>query len=183
MKLFFDFFPILIFFIGYKFFGIFAATAIAILCSFLQLGFYWLKFHRIETMTLLSCIIITVLGGFTLLFHNVLFIKWKPTILYFIFAMAFLISGFVSKKCLLERLLDQSLKLPTAIWQRLNYIWVGFFLFLAVLNLYVAYHFSTNTWVDFKLFGIIGLTVLFLLGQGLYISKFIDPSNIKGKES
>lgn len=182
MKLFFDFFPILIFFIGYKFFGIFVATAIAILCSFLQLAFYWLKFHRIDTMILISSITIAVLGGFTLMFHNVMFIKWKPTILYFIFALAFFISGLVSKKSLLERMLHQTLQLPAAIWQRLNYIWIAFFILLAGLNLYVAYHFSTNTWVDFKLFGIIGLTLLFLLGQGLYIARFIDPSNVKGKK-
>ena len=133
-------------------------------------------------MILVSSLTIAILGGFTLLFHNVMFIKWKPTILYFIFALAFLISGFVSKKSLLERMLNQSLQLPPAIWQRLNYIWIVFFLLLGGLNLYVAYHFSTNTWVDFKLFGIIGLTLLFLLGQGLYIARFIDTSDAKGKK-
>ncbi|MCD6045435.1 MAG: ispZ [Gammaproteobacteria bacterium] len=183
MKLFFDFVPILIFFLGYKFFGIFVATAIAILCSFIQLAFYWFKFRRVDTMTLASCIIITVLGGFTLLLHNVMFIKWKPTILYFIFSLALLLSGFFAKQSLLQRMLGQTLKLPAAIWQRLNYIWVGFFLLLAILNLYVAYHFSTSAWVNFKLFGIVGLTLLFLLAQGVYIAKFIDTSTIKGKES
>ncbi len=183
MKLFFDFFPIVIFFVGYKFFGIFIATAIAIVCSFIQLGFYWLKFHRVDTMTLISCIIITVLGGFTLFLHNTLFIKWKPTILYFVFAIAFFLSHLFSEKSLLERMLGQTLKLQPAIWRRLNYFWISFFAFLGGLNLYVAYHFSTNVWVNFKLFGILGLTLLFLLAQGIYISKFIDPSDIKSKES
>lgn len=182
MKLFFDFAPILIFFLGYKFFGIFVATTIAIFCSFIQLAFYWFKFRRIDTMTLVSCIIITVLGGFTLLLHNVMFIKWKPTILYFVFSLALLLSGFFAKQSLLQRMLGQTLKLPAVIWRRLNHIWVVFFMLLAILNLYVAYHFSTSAWVNFKLFGIMGLTLLFLLAQGIYIAKFIDASTIKGKE-
>jgi intracellular septation protein len=178
MKLFFDFVPIFVFFIAYKFFGIFVATTVAILCSFIQLAFYWFKFRRIETMTLVSCIIITVLGGFTLLLHNVMFIKWKPTILYFVFALALLLSGFFTKQSLLQRMLGKTLKLPAALWKRLNYIWVSFFMLLAALNLYVVYNFSTSTWVNFKLFGIMGLTLLFLLAQGIYIAKFIDASNI-----
>ncbi len=179
MKLFFDFVPIFVFFLAYKFFGIFVATSVAILCSFIQLAFYWFKFRRIDTMTLMSCIIITVLGGFTLLLHNVLFIKWKPTILYGVFSLALLLSRFFAKQSLLQSMLGQALKLPESIWQRLTYIWVGFFLLLAGLNLYVAYHFSTSAWVNFKLFGIMGLTLLFLLAQGIYIAKFIAPSDIK----
>ncbi len=183
MKLFFDFFPILVFFLTYKFFGIYVATGIAIATSFAQLLFYWLKFHRIETMTLISCVIITILGGFTLFLHNDLFIKWKPTVIYLAFALAFLFSGFFSSQSLLQRMLGSSLKLSSAIWKRLNYIWVGFFILISGLNLYVAYHFSTNTWVYFKLFGIIGLTLIFLLAQGVYISKFVEADhNIKSQE-
>lgn len=174
MKLLFDFFPIVLFFLAYKFFDIYTATAIAMAASVCQVGFYRLKFQHFEKMHVISLIIIVVLGGATLFFHNPWFIKWKPTGIYWLSAVIFLGSSFIGSKPLIQKMMDGNVKLHSKIWHRLNTAWAGFFVLMGALNIYVAYNFDTNTWVNFKLFGGIGFTLIFVLIQAFYLTKHID---------
>ncbi|MHB8473671.1 MAG: septation protein A [Gammaproteobacteria bacterium] len=171
MKYLFDFFPVLLFFIAYKLFDIYVATAVIIGATFLQVGVFWLKHRRFQTSHLVTLVLVSGFGGATLLLHNPNFIKWKPTVLNWLFAAAFLGSQFIGEKSLVQRMMDQAVALPAAIWRRLNLSWVVFFIIMGAANLYVAFNFSENTWVNFKLFGIMGLTVLFVLLQALFISR------------
>lgn len=174
MKLLFDFFPILLFFITFKFYGIYTATAVAMFASAFQVGLYWIKHRRFETMHLVTFGCVLLLGGATLLFHNDLFIKWKPTAIYWIFAVLFIATQFIGSKPLIQRLMEEKLTLPAPIWLRLNVSWAIFFALMGIANLYVAYHFSTDIWVDFKLFGSLGFTIIFVLLQALYMAKHAD---------
>ncbi len=173
MKFLFDFFPLILFFIAFKWQGIFVATAVAIASSVLQVVFYWLRYRRFETMHLVTLAVITVFGGATLLFKDDTFIKWKPTILNWLFALGFLASQYFGAKNFSQRLLEASISLPPPIWRRLNVSWVIFFLFLGMINLYVAYHYDTETWVNFKVFGLFFLTALFLVGQMVFLSRHV----------
>lgn len=179
MKIFFDFFPIILFFITYKFAGIYYATAVAIGASLLQVGFLWLKNKRLETMPVITLFCVVFLGGATLIFHNELFIKWKPTAIYWIFSLLFLATQFIGNKPLIRRLMEEKVVLPDAVWKKLNLSWVIFFLVMGALNIFVAYHFSTDIWVDFKLFGSLGLTVVFVLIQAVYMTRHVktDTNN------
>ena len=171
MKLLFDFLPILLFFVAYKTAGIYVATAVAIAATLLQVGFTWFRSRKLEKMHLISLGLIVVFGGATLWLQNPLFIMWKPTILYVLFGAAFLGSQFIGEKTLVERMMGGMMSAPQAIWRKVNLAWVVFFALLAVLNLYVAYNYSEATWVDFKLFGLMGLTFVFMLAQGLWLAK------------
>ncbi len=177
MKLLFDFFPIFLFFIAFKLFGIYIATATTMLASLLQVVVYWLKHRRFESLHIITLITVVLLGGSTLLLHNDLYIKWKPTAIYWVFALAFIFSQFIGKKPLIQRLLDSKLSLPRKVWQRLNVSWALFFAIMGIANIYVLYHFSTNGWVNFKLFGTLGLTVLFMIIQAVYMSKYMEAKN------
>jgi intracellular septation protein len=174
MKLLFDFFPILLFFIAYKLFGIYVATAVAMLASFLQVASCWFKHHRFESTHLITLVIILLLGSATIFLHNAMFIKWKPTAVYWIFALLFLTTQFIGNKTLIQRMLDKKVSLPKLIWQRLNLTWGIFFAVMGIANLYVVYNFTTNIWVDFKLFGTLGLTILFVVLQSFYIGRYIE---------
>lgn len=182
MKLLFDFFPIFIFFLAFKFFGIYIATATTMAASLLQVAIYWLRHKSFESLHIITLITVMLFGGTTLLLHNELFIKWKPTAIYWIFAVVFLGSQFIGKKPLIQRLLDSKMSLPKAVWQRLNISWVLFFAVMGIANVYVLYHFSTNAWVNFKLFGTLGLTILFLIFQAIYMSKYLDVKRIASKQ-
>lgn len=173
MKLLFDFLPILLFFIAYKVYGIYVATLIAIATALIQVIGYWVKYKRIETMYIVTLITLLVLGTATLVFHNEMYIKWKPTALYWLLAILFTGSHFLGKKTLTQRMMETKLSLPQQVWQNLNWSWSLFFAFLGVLNLYVVYHYSTSTWVNFKLFGTLGLTILFVIFQGIYMAKHL----------
>jgi len=173
MKLLADFFPVLLFFVAYKFFGIYVATAIAIAASFIQVGFHWWRFRRFETMHLVTLVLITVLGGATLLFHNILFIKWKPTAINWAFAIVFWGSHYIGNKPVVRRIMENNVTLPAQIWARLSASWIIFFILVGCVNLYVAYNFNTNIWVNFKLFGILGITIVFVLLQAFYMAKHI----------
>ena len=177
MKLLFDFFPIFLFFIAFKCFGIYIATATTMVASLLQVIVYWLKHRRFESLHIITLVTVVLLGGSTLLLHNDLFIKWKPTAIYWVFALAFLCSQFIGKKTLIQRLLDSKLSLPRNVWQRLNVSWAVFFVVMGIANIYVLYHFSTNAWVNFKLFGTLGLTVVFMVIQAIYMTKYMDVKN------
>lgn len=172
-KLLFDFFPIFLFFVAYKFSDIYVATAVAIAASVAQVGWFYFKHRRVETLHIVTLVLIVVLGGATLIFKNEMFIKWKPTVVDWVFAAVFFISQFYGEKTVLERLMAKNIALPKPIWNRLNMSWVLFFTLLGGINLYVVYHFDTDTWVNFKLFGMMGLTVLFALGQGVYLSRHV----------
>lgn len=173
MKLLFDFLPIVVFFIAYKFFGIYVATSAAIGISLIQVLAYWIKHRHVPTLQWISLILLIVLGGGTLLLHDEWLIKWKPTALNWIFAIAFLGTQFFSEKPLIRRLMEKNIELPNAVWNTLNMSWVVFFVVMGAANLFVAYHFDTNTWVNFKLFGILGLTFVFAVLQAVYLSRYI----------
>ena len=173
MKLLFDFFLILIFFICFKLFGIYTATAVAIVLSILQVILFRIKYQRYEKLHLISLGMIVVLGGATLFFHNPWFIKWKPTGIYWLSSILFLGSNYIGKKPIIQKLMENNISLPEKIWRRLSHAWSLFFLLMGILNLYVANYYDTNTWVNFKLFGGAGLTLLFVMLQALYLAKHV----------
>lgn len=179
MKVLFDFFPIVLFFLTYKFFGLYVATSIAMVSSLGQVVFYRLKFQHYEKMHLYSLAIIIVLGGATLFFHNPWFIKWKPTGIYWLSALVFFYTSIIGSKPLIQKMMEANISLERRIWLRLNNAWSLFFIIMGTLNLYVAYNFDTDTWVNFKLFGGIGITLLFVLIQAFYLSKHMDESSLE----
>jgi len=172
MKILFDFLPIALFFIAYKMGNIYIATGIAIIASLIQVLWTRVRQGRFETMPLITLGIITLLGGATLVFKNELFIKWKPTAVYWTLALAFLISQLATPKPIIQRMAEQSMTLPRAIWHKLNVSWVLFFTLMGFANLYVVKHFDTDTWVNFKLFGTLGLTFVFIILQVLYMARY-----------
>ena len=179
MKFLFDLFPILLFFIAYKFQGIYVATGVAIAASCLQVGWFWLRHRRVETMHLVTLALIVVLGGATLWLHNETFIKWKPTAVNWAFATVFLLSQYVGRKPLAERMMSSAISLPENIWQRLNLAWAVFFLAMGAVNIYVVYNFDTDTWVNFKLFGMMGLTLLFVVAQAFYLARHVKDETLE----
>lgn len=174
MKILFDFLPIVLFFISYKIFGIYTATAIAMAASFSQVVYFRIKYQRFERMHLISLALILILGGATLLFKNPSFIKWKPTGIYWITATAFLGSRIFGQKTLTQKMMESNICLPATTWHALNYAWVSFFFVMGMLNLYVAFHFDTDTWVNFKLFGGAGCTLVFIALQALYLNQHLQ---------
>ncbi len=171
MKILFDFFPILLFFIAYKYYDIYVATVVAIAASLVQVGLAWVKTRKFETMHLITLGVILLFGGATLLLQEEIYIKWKPTVVNWLFALVFLSSHFIGEKTIIERLMSTNISLPKLIWNRLNMSWSGFFLTLGGANLYVVYNFDTNTWVNFKLFGMMGLTLAFVVAQAFYLTR------------
>lgn len=170
MKFLFDYFPIIVFFASYKIWNIYVATALTMAASALQVFIYWLIHKRFEKFHLITLGFIVVLGGSTLLFHNEIFIKWKPTIVYWAFAVALLLSQLIGNKSLIHRMLQEKVSLPIKIWQKINFSWAVFFGLMGFINLYVVYYYSTNVWVNFKLFGTMGLMLVFIVLQALYMS-------------
>jgi len=172
MKILLDFLPVIVFFAVYKFTNdILLATAVLIPATLLQMLYSWKVQGKIEKMQLVTLVLVVLLGGATLAFQDKAFIQWKPTIVNWLFAVGFLATQFIGDKTVVERLMGSSMELPKAIWSRLNLAWVVFFIAVGFVNLYVAYNFSEKIWVDFKLFGMLGLTILFIIIQGLYIAK------------
>ena len=171
LKILFDFFPIILFFIVFKVAGIYAATAVTIAATFAQIGWVWFKHRKVEPMLWLSLGVVVIFGGATLLFHNDTFIKWKPTVLYWLFAIILAGAQLLQGKNLMRSLMGKQMQLPDPIWNRVNWSWVVFFALMGVLNIVIAYNFSTNLWVDFKLFGSLALTLVFVLGQSLLLAK------------
>jgi intracellular septation protein len=128
-------------------------------------------------MLLTSAVLVLVFGGLTLLVHDATFIKWKPTIVNWLFAVAFLVSQFMKGPSIIQRMLGENVTLESADWKRLNLMWVAFFAVSGVLNLWVAYNFDEATWVNFKLFGLMGLTLVFALLQGVWIARKAEPTD------
>jgi intracellular septation protein len=198
MKFFFDLLPVILFFVAYKFAGadpdtslalasrllgdgivatqapILIATVVAIAATFLQILIVWLKHRKVDRMLWVSLVIIVFFGGATLFFHNPTFIKWKPTALYWLFSGVLVFSALSMKRNLIRNMLEAQIQLPESVWARLNLAWAVFFGGMGALNLYVAYNFSEEAWVNFKLFGGMGLMLAFVLGQGFYLSKHMQ---------
>jgi len=174
MKFLFDLFPVILFFVAYKIWGIFTATAVAIVGTFAQIAWVWFRHRKVDTMLWVGLVIVTVFGGATLLLENEMFIKWKPTVLYWLFAATLAGGALFMKKNLMKSLLAEQMSLPEAVWSRVNWSWIGFFTFMGIANLFVAYSFSTDDWVNFKLFGTMGLMLVFVVIQGLMLSKHLE---------
>lgn len=198
MKLLIDFLPIVIFFMVYKMApqfieaispalngeqiqilsdmpAIILATAVLIPATMLQILYTKITTGKVETMHLVTLALVVIMGGATVILQDKTFIQWKPSVVNWLFAAAFLGSRFIGKKTILERMMGQNLNLPAVAWQKLNYAWVAFFTFSGIANLYVAYNFSEDIWVNFKLFGLLGLTIIFIIAQSFYLYQFMNP--------
>jgi intracellular septation protein len=158
------------------------ATVVVIVATLVQVLVLKLRGRKVDTMLWVSLVLVVVLGGLTIWFHSETFIKWKPTLLYWVMGAAFALGPLLFGKNLLRLLLGEQLQLPDAVWRRLNWAWVAFFAAMGTANLWVAYTFSTSTWVNFKLFGSIGLMLLFTMAQGLYLSRYL-PDEPAAKEN
>jgi intracellular septation protein len=174
MKFLFDLFPVILFFAVFKLYGIYPATAVAIAATFMQIGWVWFKRRKVEPMLWVSLGVITVFGGATLLLQNEVFIKWKPTVLYWLFAAALAFAALVFKKNLIRAMMEKQMSLPEPLWGRVLLSWIAFFSVMGILNLYVAFNYSTDTWVNFKLFGGMGLMLAFVLGQAIMLARHIQ---------
>lgn len=208
MKLLFDFFPVALFFVAYKFFGdlpaawiaaanqlplmalnqsepkdaILLATLVIILATILQNVLYFAMHRRFERMHLITLGVLLVLGTLTLFLKDPLFIKWKVSIINWAFALAFMGSQYVgSRKTLAERMMSNAINVPAAIWKRTNLMWAIFFAAVGIVNLIVAYNFSEDFWVDFKMFGVFGLTFVFIIAQVLYLQRYATETHETGK--
>lgn len=203
MKFLFDLFPVILFFVAFKVAGanestalefaarwlgdgiapsqapILIATAVAIAATFSQIGWLWLRGRKIDTMLWVSLAIIAVFGGATLYLHDETFIKWKPTVLYWLFACVLGASELLWRRNLIQKMLGEQIQLPELAWRKLNFSWVGFFAGMGALNLYVAFNFPTDTWVNFKLFGGIGLMLAFVVGQSVYLARHMEQKESK----
>ncbi|MEE9266506.1 MAG: septation protein A [Gammaproteobacteria bacterium] len=180
MKLLFDFFPILLFFLTFKWFddpkqGILAATAVIIVATSVQVAVTWLRKRRVEKVHLITLALLMTMGGVTLLLQDEIYIKWKSTVFFWVLALAFLGSQFIGHKTLVQRFFDSKFEPPAKVWTVLNLAWIVFFLCLGALNLYVVYNFSTDAWVNFKLFGLTGLMFVFIFAQSLYLFRYMIP--------
>lgn len=177
MKLLIDFFPIILFFAAFKAWGIYAATAVAIVATIVQIAYLRWKNGKVEVMQWVSLGVIVLFGGATLVAQDENFIKWKPTVLYWLMGGALLVGHLVFKKNLLQKLMGAQLQLPAQVWTNLNWAWAGFFAAMGVLNIWIAYHFDTDTWVNFKMFGGMGLMVVFVVCQAVYLSRYLKESD------
>lgn len=173
MKFLFDIFPVILFFAAFKLFGIYTATAVAIAATVVQIGWVWFKHRKVDTMQWISLALIVVFGGATLLLRDETFIRWKPTVLYWLFGTVLAVSAIAFKKNLIRTMMEKQVTAPDPVWTRLLAGWIVFFSIMGMLNLYVAYAYDTDVWVNFKLFGGIGLMVLFVIGQAVMLAPHI----------
>lgn len=176
-----DFIPVILFFIAFKLYGIYVATAVGIMMTALQLGMSTLRHNRVDKQQLITLLVFIVFGGMTLYFHNPLFVKWKPTVIYWIFAVVLFFSHFIGNKPLIQRMLEKMLEdghasIPEVVWTRLNAAWAIFFVLLGMLNIYIAYTFSTNAWVNFKLYGTLGALMTFSFLQAICLAKYMSEA-------
>ena len=178
MKFLFDFFPVILFYVAYKVSDIFVATGVAIAASVLQIGYMLVRRHRVSGMQWTGLAVIVLFGGATLVLRDENFIKWKPTVLYWLAGVVFL-GALAFGQNLVKAVMSDGLELPEPIWTKLAIAWGVFFLFKGTLNLWVAYTFSTDVWVNFKLFGGMGLMLAFVLAQALWISRHLPDESAK----
>lgn len=174
MKFLSDLFPVILFFIAYKMYDFYVATAVIIVATIVQVTYNWFRHHKVEKMHLVTLLLVLLFGGLTLYLQDPLFLKWKPTVVNWLFALVFFGSHFIGNKPLVERMMSNSVALPAPVWSRLNIAWTLFFVAMGAINLYVAFSFSEDTWVNFKLFGMMGMTILFIILQAFYLAKYIS---------
>jgi intracellular septation protein len=173
MKLLFDVFPALAFFIAYKLSDIYVATLVLIIVSVLQLAYTLIRYRKIDFLQGMVCLLVLVFGTATILLKDSAFLQWKVSIANWLLGVAFLASAKFTKTPLIQRLLSEAIELPPLIWKKLNTLWGIYFLVIGVVNIVIAHLFSLNAWVDFKVFGILGLTVVFVIGQSFYLHKYL----------
>lgn len=173
MKILLDFFPIVLFFAAFKIWDIYVATGVAIAATILQIAYIRWHHGKVEPMQWLSLGIIVLFGGATILAHDETFIKWKPTVLYWLMGGTLAIGMLGFRKNFLKTLMGAQLELPDAAWRAMNWSWIGFFGAMGVLNLWVAFNFDTSTWVNFKLFGGLGLMAVFVIAQAAYLGRYM----------
>jgi len=189
MQLLVDFLPIIVFFAVYQIYGavvstddaMFAATIAIMVVMSIQITVQWYRTRTVNRIMLVSGVLVLIFGGITLALRDARFLQWKVTVLNWLLAIGFLASHFFGKKTLVEKFLGEAVALPQAIWRRLNILWVANFALIGAINLYVAYNFSEATWVSFKLYGLLGLTLLMAVIQGIYISRHVIE--VPGNES
>src|SRR5215510_13553200 len=174
MKFLFDIFPVVLFFVAFKVYDIYVATAVAMGATVIQIAWVWVRHRKVDNMLWVSLVVITVFGGATLLLQDETFIKWKPTVLYWLFAAVLGVAEFAFRKNLIRSMMGHQVTLPDPVWTRLNLSWIAFFAGMGALNLYVAYNFSTDAWVNFKLFGGMGLMLVFVVLQALFLARHIE---------
>ncbi|PCI40089.1 MAG: septation protein A [Thiotrichales bacterium] len=173
MKLLRDFLPLIVFFIAFKVYDVYVATAALIALTAVQISYMWLRYRKVEKMYLVAFAFLLVFGGMTLWLHDIRFLKWKISIVNWLFAVVFIGSEFIGKQNIIERVMGKSVVLPRHVWKKLNMSWATFFLLVGCFNLYVAFTFSTEVWVQFKVFGLLGITVVFSIGQAIYIAHYV----------
>jgi intracellular septation protein len=176
LKFLFDLFPVILFFVAFKFTDIFVATGVAIVATAVQIGYVLARRRKVSNMQWASLVIIGIFGGATLILRDETFIKWKPTVLYWLAGVTFL-GGLAFGKNLVKAVMAEGLELPEHVWFKLCIAWGVFFLFKGTLNLYIAYTYSTDFWVTFKLFGGMGLMLIFIIAQALWISKYLPEES------
>jgi len=175
-----DLLPVIAFFVAYKAWDIYVATGVLIVGVLLQTLWSWIRHRKVSGMLLTSALLVLVFGGLTLLIQDATFIKWKPTIVNWLFAAAFLVSGCTSGPSIIQRMLGENVTLDAASWKKLNLMWVAFFILAGTLNIVVAYRYDEATWVNFKLFGLTGLTLVFALLQGVWIARKSEAQAASG---
>ena len=180
MKILLDFLPILLFFGAYKMYGIYVGTAVLMGATVLQMGITYAMERKLQTMHKITLALVLVFGTLTLVLQDERFIKWKPTVLYAAMAIGLAFTVWVLRKNFLKMMLGSQLELPEAVWMRLNWAWIGYCLFMSVVNAYVAVAYSTEQWVNFKLWGYV-FPLAFIVGQGFYVSRHL-PSDDKVAE-
>ena len=177
-----DLLPVIAFFVAYKVAGIYVATGVLIVGVLLQTLVSWIRHRKVSGMLLTSAVLVLFFGGLTLLIHDATFIKWKPSIVNWLFAAAFFVTQYTSGPSIIQRMLGENVTLDDASWKKLNLMWVAFFLVAGTLNIIVAYRFDEATWVNFKLFGLMGLTLVFALLQGIWIARKTEASATSGTQ-
>ena len=175
-----DFIPVLLFFIAFKIYGIYVATTVGIVATALQVLVTRVVRKTFDKQQLITLAVFVVFGGMTLYFHNPLFVKWKPTVVFWVFGILFFLSQFIGKKPLAQRMLEKLMEwqdhtsVPKSIWKRLNLAWAAFFIVLGSLNLYVAYYYSTDVWVNFKVYGIMAILLIFSFVQAMCLTRYMS---------
>lgn len=177
MQLLVDYLPIVIFFGAYFYEDIYFATAVLMAVMPIVLGVQWLLTRKFNRIYAASTALVLILGSATLLLRNPTFLYWKPTVLNWAIAIVFLASHFIGDKPIVQRMMGSAATLPVESWRRLNLIWVTFFVFIGFVNLYVAYTFSEPTWVKFKLFGMLGITIIFVIVQTIWLTAAMNRFN------
>ncbi len=176
MKQLLEFIPILLFFIAYKLYDIYVATAVVIGATIIQVAIAWFKYRKVETMQWITLGLVIVFGGATIVLHDEQYLKWKFSIIEWLFGLAFLGSHVIGEKTFIERMMSSNLTLPANIWTRLNFSWASFFISVGFINVYVMYNYSTDDWVNFKTFVAPALMVVFMVVQMALLYKYIPDT-------